>query len=39
MPRFYEQVVGVPIYEDVDITAPRLIGMEQLCPSLAYIWI
>lgn len=30
MPRLYGQVVGIPIYEDVEITAPRLMGMEQL---------
>lgn len=35
MPRLYVKVVGVPLSEDVEITAPRHIDAETVRPTLA----
>ncbi len=35
MPRLYVKVVGIPLSEDVDITAPRHMGVETVRPTLA----
>ncbi len=35
MPRLYVKVVGIPLSEDVDNTAPRLMSVETIKPTLA----
>ena len=35
MLRLYVKVVGIPLSEDVDITAPRHIDVETIRPTLA----
>lgn len=35
MPRLYVKVVGIPLSEVVDVTAPRLIDVDTVKPTLA----